>query len=93
NSIYRAQLARCRFHELGRSEAEKSLAELREVLRIDPGCGLAFYFTGLIEGAVGQTEIAESHLQRAIKIMMPDRRPIEALKALRAKQKKKTTVF
>jgi len=93
NSDYRAHLAHCRFLEHGLSEARRSLTELREVLRIDPECGLAYYFTGLIEGAVGEVEAAESDLQRAIKLMMPDRRPIEALKALRAKPKKKTSVF
>ena len=59
--------------------------ELRddEALRRDPGCGLAAFYAGGIERQVGNIAEAEARLRRAIKLMSPDRRPIEALKALR----------
>ena len=69
--------------------AERALEELRETLRIDPGCGLAVYYTGVIQGEIGRFEEAEKNLRRSIKVLMPDRRPIQALKDLQAKQKKR----
>jgi len=93
NSLYRAELAHCRFLESDGRKADEALNELREVLRIDPECGLAFYLTGLIQSEVGDPEIAEGNLRRAIKMMMPDRRPIEALKALEGKKKRKRKLF
>ena len=92
NSAYRAELAYCRFLDSPPS-AERSLSELRETLRIDPKCALAIYFSGMIEGEIGEYQAAEEKLRRAIKLMMPDRRPIEALKALQAKQQKKKKNF
>ncbi len=94
NSVYRAELAHCRFLDSDGRKGEECLDELREVLRIDPKCGLAYYFTGLIQSEVADAEIAEANLRRAIKMMMPDRRPIEALKALQeGKKKKKRKLF
>lgn len=87
NSVYRSELAYCRYRMAPKREAERSLEELRETLRIDPQCGLAVYYTGVIHGDQGRIEEAESRLRRAIKLMMPDRRPIEALKKLQAKVK------
>ncbi len=68
---------------------ERSLEELRETLRIDPGSGLAAYYMGMIQGEIGLFEEAEKNLRRSIKVLMPDRRPIQALKELQAKQKKR----
>ncbi len=89
NSIYRAELAYCRFLESPRLEAEKSIEVLKDTLRIDPGCSLAVYYAGEVYGELGELEKAEDHLRRAIKLLMPDRRPIEGLKALQAKSKKR----
>ncbi len=86
NGLYRAELARCRFQQNG---SRKAVAELEEALRIDPRCGLALLYLGEIQGELGDLDPAEANLQRAIKMMAPDRRPIEALKSLQAKRKKK----
>ncbi len=86
NGLYRAELARCRFQQSG---SAKSVAELEEALRIDPRCGLALLYLGEVQGELGDLDAAEASLQRAIKMMAPDRRPIEALKSLQAKRKKR----
>lgn len=86
NGLYRAELARCRFQQSGTA---KAVDELTEALRIDPRCGLALLYLGEIQGELGDLDAAEASLQRAIKMMAPDRRPIEALKALQAKRKKR----
>ena len=87
NSNYRSELAYCRFLLAPGREAEKSIDELREAMRIDPKCGLAVYYTGMVYGEVGRFEEAEEHLRRSIRLLMPDRRPIEGLKALQKKRK------
>jgi tetratricopeptide (TPR) repeat protein len=86
NGLYRAELARCRFRQSGTA---KAVDELIEALRIDPRCGLALLYLGEIQGELGDLDAAEANLQRAIKRMAPDRRPIEALKDLQAKRKKR----
>jgi len=89
NSIYRAELAWCRYMDVPSVETQKSLNSLRETLRIDPNCGLAFYYAGEIHRELGNADQAEHYLHKAIKMMMPDRRPIEALKALQSKKKRR----
>jgi hypothetical protein len=81
NSLYAAELAYCRFLT-STAHGERSLRELKETLRRDPNCGLAAYYAGEIHGQLGNREEAETYLRRAIKQMSPDRRPIDALKAL-----------
>lgn len=93
NSTYRAELAYCRFLEAPAAEAEKSLVELKETMRIDPKFGLAVFYAGEIHRETGSFEEAEEHLRQAIRMMSPDRRPIEALKALQAKKSKKKSIF
>jgi hypothetical protein len=61
--------------------------ELEEALRIDPQCGLASYYAGVLCGELGRLDEAETHLRAAGRRMTPDRRPIEALKALASKKK------
>jgi len=89
NSNYRAELAYCRYFDNPEREAERSLAEIKETLRIDPKCSLAVYYMGDILRELGDLDEAEPYLQRSIKLLMPDRRPIESLKALQEAQKKK----
>ncbi len=86
NSAYRAELAYCRFQVAPRSGSDRALEELKETLRIDPKCGLAVYYTGMIFGRIGQLKDAEDHLRRSIRLLMPDRRPIEALKGLQKRR-------
>lgn len=87
NSLYAAELAWCRFL-VSSALAPKSLQELRETLRRDPNCGLAAYYAGEIERQAGDHAAAEEHLRRAIKLMSPDRRPIDALKALSTERRR-----
>jgi tetratricopeptide (TPR) repeat protein len=86
NPVYRAELAYCDFLLAPHTQADKALDALQQTQRIDPKCGLAVYYAGLIHGDLGHRQDAESHLRHAIKLMMPDRRPIEALKELTSKK-------
>ena len=87
NSVYAAELAWCRFLVSG-ALAPKSIKELQETLRRDPNCGLAAYYAGEIERQVGNHAEAEEYLRRAIKLMSPDRRPIDALKSLSTERRR-----
>lgn len=87
NGIYAAELAWSRFLNSS-SAAPQALRELQETLRRDPNCGLAAYYAGEIERQVGNYDEAENHLRRAIKLMSPDRRPIDALKTLSTERKR-----
>ena len=87
NSLYAAELAWCRFL-VSTAFTDRSLKELQETLRRDPNCGIAAYYAGEIHRQAGDPESAESHLRRAIKLMSPDRRPIDALKALSSERKR-----
>lgn len=81
NGLYRAELAWCRYRDLP-SLAPKLLPDLQETMRMDPECGVAVYYAGELFRAVGDVANAEAHLRRACKMMVGDRRPVEALKAL-----------
>ena len=48
NPIYRAELAYCRYLHQPEAEGETALQELNEALRIDPQCGLAAYYAGIL---------------------------------------------
>ena len=58
---------------------------------------LALYYAGTIFGESGDFQEAEPFLQKAIKLMQPDRRPIDALRKFKAaerdKPKKKRLFF
>ncbi len=87
NGLYSAELAYCRFC-LAPGQGARALKELQETLRRDPDCGLAVYYTGEIHRQMGEREEAEKMLRRAIKMMAPDRRPIDALKLLSAERRR-----
>jgi tetratricopeptide (TPR) repeat protein len=87
NGIYAAETAWCRFL-VSSAHAGRSLRELSETLRRDPNCGLAELYAGEIHRLLGAPDQAEPHLRRAIKLMSPDRRPIDALKALSTERKR-----
>lgn len=93
NSTYRAELAYCRFRNHPEHAGEETLGELREVLRIDPRSGLGHYYQGVVLGELDRVEEAEVSLRHAIKLLKPDRRPIEALKALQSRPKKRKLPF
>jgi tetratricopeptide (TPR) repeat protein len=81
NGLYASELAWCRFLNSS-SAAPQAIRELQEALRRDPNCGIAANYAGEIERQVGNYDEAETHLRRAMKLMSPDRRPIDALKQL-----------
>jgi tetratricopeptide (TPR) repeat protein len=87
NGLYSAELAHCRFC-ISPGQGAKAIRELQETLRRDPECGLAVFYAGEIHRQMGNRAEAEPLLRRAIKMMAPDRRPIEALKALAADKRK-----
>ena len=93
NALYRAELAYCKFLDVPAAEAERSLEELKATLRMDPKCGVAAYYMGMVQAELEMWEAGEQSLQKAIKLMMPDRRPIEGLKVLQEKQKQKKRRF
>ncbi len=89
NSLYRSELAYSKYMGNPDLEAQASLESLEEAIRLDAKCGTAIFYGGQILADLGKYEAAESKLRLAIKMMMPDRRPIEALKAMQAHQKSK----
>jgi len=97
NSLYRAELAFCKYRRDPALERDGALRELREAIRIDANAGLAMYYAGTIFGESGDFQEAEPFLQKAIKLMKPDRRPIDALRQFKAadrdKPKKKRRFF
>jgi Flp pilus assembly protein TadD len=89
NGLYRAELAYCRYRKSPELESKSAIDALRETARLDPDCGLAYYYAGLIYADGGEFAEAEPLLQRAIKLMAPDRRPIDALKKMKAAEREK----
>jgi hypothetical protein len=87
NGPYAAELAYCRFLQSPTASVQ-ALAELQETLRRDADCGIALFYSGEIHRHLGHKAEAEAFLRRAIKTMSPDRRPIQALKALSTEKKR-----
>jgi hypothetical protein len=82
NPRYRAELAYCRFLHNPDWAAQQAIDELEDVLRMEHGYGLAFFYIGEILRKLGRTEQARLYLEKAIKPMAGDRRPIDALRVL-----------
>lgn len=89
NGLYRAEAAICRYRTDPQIHGRKALEDLEEALRIDPRCGLAAYYAGEVARERGEHERAERLLRQANQLMAPDRRPIEALKALAKEAKRR----
>ncbi len=87
NLGYRCELANCRYQANPEANVIRALEELREVTRVDPGFGLALYYIGDILRRAGNLDDAEVFLKRSVKPLAPDRRPIDALKALTRQRK------
>lgn len=87
NSLYAAEAAYCRFL-VSTAHGSQAIKDLQETLRRDPTCGLAAYYAGEISRETGFYEDAEDFFRRAIKLMSPDRRPIDALKNLSTARKR-----
>ncbi len=90
NGLYRAELAYARFESSpgATSVARQAARDLKEALRVDPRCGLAALYLGEVQGQLGELDEAEAAYRQAIRLMAPDRRPIEALKALQGRRKR-----
>ncbi len=87
NGLYSAELAYCRFC-IAPAQGARILKELEETLRRDADCGLAVFYAGEINRQLGNRDDAEKMLRRAIRMMAPDRRPIDALKLLSAEKRR-----
>ncbi len=87
NAVYRAEVAFCRFKIDPEHQGRSGLVDLQQALRIDPRCGIAMYYAGEILRFQGRFAEAEDVLQKAIKPMTPDRRPIDALREIKAERK------
>ncbi len=83
NAVYRAELAHCIYLNDPETGGPKALQELNEALRIDPSCGLAAYYGGIIHSDMGNFIEAEAYLTNAVKLMDDEGLPVQALKALK----------
>ena len=82
NGTYAAEAAWCRF-QLKVSPAAVTLKRLKDTLRIDPNCAVAYLYGGRLHGLLGNKLEAEAYLNRAAMLMPKDMRVVEALKSLR----------
>ena len=87
--LTRAHLAWARYLVDPERHARLALGELADVVKADPGCGRAHFFTGEIHRAQGAWAEAEEAYRRAFKADPGDRRSQElALEAMRQKKSK-----
>jgi len=86
NAAYLAELAYSRF--LYESLlAGSALKQLAEALRLEPKCGVAALYTGIILKETEKPREAEPFLKTAALLLPKDPRPQEALKAIAEKKK------
>lgn len=88
SALYRAELAYRRDQFESHRYRRQSIEDLEEAVRIDPRCGVAYYYLGLILGDQKDLAGAEQAFRTSIKLMAPDRRPIDALRELSGKKKR-----
>ncbi len=88
SALYRAELAYRRDQFESHRYRKQSIRDLKEAIRIEPRCGAAHYYLGLILGDQNDIDEAEKALRKSIKLMAPDRRPIEALRELSGRKKR-----
>jgi hypothetical protein len=89
NALYLAEAAYCAFLKDSVLNLARSTRELEQAVRLDENCGQAHYYLGEAYAEAGRFDDAERHLRKAVKILAPDRRPIEALKHLAARRAKR----
>jgi tetratricopeptide (TPR) repeat protein len=80
NGTYASEVAFCRF-QLLISPAAVALKSLKNAMRIDPRCGVAYLYAGKVLLTMGSKLEAESYIRRAASMMPRDKRPAEALRA------------
>jgi len=72
NGTYAAEVAYCRF-QLLISPAATTLKALKNAIRIDPRCGVAYLYLGKIQETLGNHVEAEAYLGRASMLMQRPR--------------------
>lgn len=82
NLDYRCELAYCRYLADPSDRGRAALEHLERTLRLDPRHGLSLFYRGEILRRSGRYAEAQEAYQKAIKPMAPDRRPIDALRAM-----------
>ena len=82
NGTYAAEAAWCRFR-LNVTPAANALKLLKNAIRIDPQCGVAYLYAGQVQVVLGKRLEAEGYLSRAAALLPNDPRPAAAVKALR----------
>ena len=82
NGIYASEVAYTRFHLMSFTGAQ-ALNSLKQVMRFDPTCGLAYLYAGKIHQNLNNHLEAAGYLQKASKMMGNDRRVVEALRTLK----------
>ncbi len=82
NAIYKAEAAHCRFLAAPQSQSTTALRMLAEAMRLDPQCGLACYYAGMIHVANGDLVRARTALGEAVRLTPRDDRAKQALAAL-----------
>lgn len=80
NEVYTAELTFCRFHLLI-STATQALTALKETIRTNSNCGIAWFYAGKIHATIGNRDEAEAYLRRAASLMKGDPRPLQELRA------------
>lgn len=68
NGVYQAEVIYARF-QLMATTASQALAALKEVMRIDPKCGLAWFYAGKVHQMLGNKMEAEAYLDRGKNMM------------------------
>ncbi|MBI2212323.1 MAG: J domain-containing protein [Acidobacteria bacterium] len=68
NGVYQAEVIYSRF-QLMATTATQALGALKEVMRIDPKCGLAWFYAGKVHQTLGNTMEAEAYLDRGKNMM------------------------
>jgi len=82
NGTYAAEAAWCRFR-LNVTPATNALKLLKNAIRIDPQCGVAYLYAGQVQAVLGKRMEAEGYLSRAAALLPNDPRPGAAAKGLR----------
>jgi hypothetical protein len=82
NGTYAAEAAWCRFR-LNITPAANALKLLKNAIRIDPQCGVAYLYAGQVQAVLGKRMEAEGYLSRAAALLPNDPRPAAAAKTLR----------
>ena len=82
NGTYSAEATWCRY-QLRNTPATNALKLLKNSIRIDPNCGVAYLYAGQVQAILGNKLEAQAYLSRAATLLPNDSRPAEATKTLR----------